>query len=121
MNTYAEVGSSFQQMGGECPDGWVEMLGPRPDDENSLDYTAQPDGTWAVSEETVRAKQAEVESVWREQQMPVAQQNVTALTYGADDIPGSEEGWQKYWLALRKWTGTNPDFPDSAKRPVAPS
>lgn len=65
MNTYAEVGSSFQQMGGECPDGWVEMLGPRPDDENSLDYTAQPDGTWAISEETLRAKQAEVESVWR--------------------------------------------------------
>ncbi len=58
---------------------------------------------------------------WREEQMPRAQQNVTAIEYGEEGIPGTAQQWQKYWLALRKWTETNPDFPDSSKRPVAPS
>lgn len=64
---------------------------------------------------------AQVENQWREEQMPIAQQSVTAIEYGAEDIPGTAQQWQKYWLALRKWTDTNPDFPDSSKRPVAPS
>jgi len=62
-----------------------------------------------------------VENSWRETQMPIAQQNVTAIEYGEEDITGTAQQWQKYWLALRKWTETNPDFPDSSKRPVAPS
>ena len=62
---------------------------------------------------------SEIESTWREVEMPRAQQNVTAIEYGEKDIPGTAQQWQKYWLALRKWTDTNPDFPDSSKRPVA--
>jgi len=62
-----------------------------------------------------------VENSWRETQMPIAQQNVTAIEYGEEDITGTAQQWQKYWLALRKWTEINPDFPDSSKRPVAPS
>lgn len=96
------------------------MVGPRPDDENSLYYTANADGTWSVSQETLNAKLAEVESEWRKTQMPIAQQNVTALTYGETEIPGTVEDWQKYWLALRKWTDANPDFPDATKRPKEP-
>ncbi|MBA2927044.1 hypothetical protein G9Q86_00550 [Pseudomonas sp. CCUG 57209] len=61
------------------------------------------------------------ESQWRDEQMPKAKDNVTAIEYGEEDIPGTGPQWQKYWLELRKWTDTNPDFPDSAKRPVAPS
>lgn len=61
------------------------------------------------------------ENEWRVIEMPKAQQNVTAIEYGEEDIPGTAQQWQKYWLALRKWTDTNPDFPDSSKRPVAPS
>ena len=64
---------------------------------------------------------ASTENAWREAEMPKAQQNVTAIEYGEEDIPGTAQQWQKYWLALRKWTDTNPDFPDSSKRPVAPS
>ncbi|MGK9419233.1 hypothetical protein ACSSUR_24265 [Pseudomonas cedrina] len=64
---------------------------------------------------------ATIEAKWRESEMPTAQQNVTAIEYGEEDIPGTAQQWQKYWLALRKWTDTNPDFPDSSKRPVAPS
>lgn len=61
------------------------------------------------------------EAVWRDIEMPKAQQNVTAIEYGEEDIPGTAKQWQKYWLALRKWTADNPDFPDSSKRPVAPT
>jgi len=60
------------------------------------------------------------ENAWREVEMPIAQQNVTAIEYGEEDIPGTTQQWQRYWLALRKWTAENPDFPDSSKRPVAP-
>ena len=40
---FATVGSTFQQIGGECPDGWIEMDGPRPD----VQSVAQSDGSWA--------------------------------------------------------------------------
>jgi len=62
-----------------------------------------------------------VENTWRDTEMPIAQQNVTALEYGDEYIPGTALQWKKYWLALRKWTADNPDFPDSTKRPVAPT
>ena len=39
---YAKVGDSFQQIGGECPDGFIVMQSERPDAE----YVAKEDGTW---------------------------------------------------------------------------
>lgn len=121
MKVYAEPGG-FEQFVDEAGDGgpenWIEMSGLRPD---STDYTAQHDGTWAITTETLKAKLAPGEIVWRDSEMPKAQQNVTAIEYGEEDIPGTAQQWQKYWLALRKWTADNPDFPDSSKRPVAPS
>ncbi|MFY0752368.1 hypothetical protein [Pseudomonas sp. NFX5] len=73
--------------------------------------------TWSESPSQLIA----TENAWREEQMPLAQQTVTALTYGEEGISGTVSGWQKYWLALRKWTADNPEFPDSGKRPVAPT
>jgi hypothetical protein len=64
---------------------------------------------------------AESENEWRTEQMPIALNNVTAIEFGEEGIPGTAQEWKKFWLALRKWTDTNPDFPDSSKRPVAPS
>ena len=87
--------------------------------EDSPEYADQ---TWLFpgwSESPSQASYREVE--WRETEMPKAQPNVTALEYGEEVIPGTAQQWQKYWLALRKWTADNPDFPDSSKRPVAPS
>ncbi len=121
MNVYAKVGGYEQlvdEAGDGAPDGWILMKEQRPD---SIDYTAQPDGTWAITQETLTAKQALIENAWREIEMPKAQQNVTAIEYGEEGIPGTAQQWQKYWLALRKWTETNPNFPDSSKRPVAPT
>lgn len=42
QKVFAMVGDSFQQVGGTCPDGWVEMVGQRPGNH----HTAQADGTW---------------------------------------------------------------------------
>lgn len=72
---------------------------------------------WSESPSAAYAR----ETAWRDEQMPAAQQNVTAIEYGEEGIPGTAQQWQKYWLALRKWTADNPDFPDSSKRPVAPT
>lgn len=44
MKTFAIIGESKQQVGGECPDGWVVMEQQRPD----VGYVAQADGTWAM-------------------------------------------------------------------------
>lgn len=41
---YAEVGSSFAQSGGTCPDGWIVMQGERPTPE----HVAQGDGSWSL-------------------------------------------------------------------------
>ncbi len=120
---YAVVGSNFFE-GDETdkgPDeGWIEMEGERPQGDNSMDYTAQADGTWAITQETLIAKLSAVENSWREEQMPIAQQTVTAIDFGEEGILGSIEDWKLYWRALRKWTVDNPDFPDMSKRPVQP-
>ena len=43
-NVYAIVGESLQQIGGDCPEGWVEMLDQRP----NASSIAQADGTWVA-------------------------------------------------------------------------
>ena len=43
---YAEVGSSLQQISGNCPDGWIVMQGERPTPE----HVAQEGGIWALPE-----------------------------------------------------------------------
>jgi len=97
---------------GEAPEGAI-AVDPPPE---------YADQVWSFpgwGESAIKA--AAIETAWRNDQMPKAQQNVTALEYGEESIPGTAQQWQKYWLALRKWTDANPDFPDSSKRPVAPS
>lgn len=44
MSVYAEVGASLQQVGGNCPEGWIVMQGERPTPE----HVAQADGTWVI-------------------------------------------------------------------------
>lgn len=62
-----------------------------------------------------------IENQWRDIEMPIARNTVTAIQFGEEGITGTEQDWKEYWLALRKWTGSNPNFPDSTKRPVAPN
>ena len=94
----------------------VQMVSDRPSDRHQALMT----GEWEVPKDVIYAENILTENQWRDSQMPTAQQNVTAIEYGEEGIPGTAQEWQKYWLALRKWTADNPDFPDSSKRPVAP-
>lgn len=43
QKVFAEVGKNLQQIGGNCPAGWIEMSEQRPD----ASSIAQADGTWA--------------------------------------------------------------------------
>lgn len=42
QKVFAEVGTSLQQIGGDCPAGWIEMVSQRPDDKS----VAAVNGTW---------------------------------------------------------------------------
>ncbi|WP_454669551.1 hypothetical protein [Achromobacter kerstersii] len=51
MNIYAEPGHSFQQVGGDCPDGWVVMHSERP----TPDHVADSKGAWVDAKEPTPA------------------------------------------------------------------
>lgn len=42
---FAEVGGNFQQVGGECPEGWITMKGFRPDGHG---WVAGEEGEWYI-------------------------------------------------------------------------
>lgn len=44
MNVYAEPGQGLQQIGGDCPEGWIQMNGQRP----SPAHVAVATGDWVV-------------------------------------------------------------------------
>ena len=44
MSIYAQIGSSSQQVGGDCPNGWIVMVSERP----SPEHVAKADGAWEV-------------------------------------------------------------------------
>lgn len=45
MNIYAEVGKTLQQVGGDCPEGWIAMTEQRPE----VGMVALEDGTWGTA------------------------------------------------------------------------
>jgi len=97
------------------------MVGPRPDGEFSSLYVALEDGTWGVSETLRWGKLALIEDAWRAIEMPIARENVTAIEFGDDQIPGTAADWKAYWLALRAWTESAEGYPDSTHRPLKPA
>ena len=60
MTVYSLVGHSIQQIGGECPDGWVEMDGERP----SNAHVATSEGTWIIPVKTMQQKIVEAVSAY---------------------------------------------------------
>lgn len=61
------------------------------------------------------------ENDWRETEMLIARENVTAIEFGDDQIPSTAADWKAYWLALRAWKdGGNSEFPEQSSRPVRP-
>lgn len=126
MNIYSEVGSNLQQIGGEKPEGWIEMQSERPNDESSLDYTSQSDGTWGVTEETLRAKLVPIELEWRAATLGMIARQLEALEEVEDGFPpadlkaGTRAQWRQFRGLVSNWSESSEEFPDSSKRPVAP-
>lgn len=127
MRVFARVGFNDQTIveTEDLPEGFtvgmVEMVGPRPEDEFSALYVALENGTWVISESLKRSKLASVEDAWRAIEMPIARENVTAIEFGDDSIPGTAADWKAYWLALRAWTEGAEGYPDSTHRPLKPT
>ncbi|KPA87084.1 hypothetical protein PF66_06429 [Pseudomonas asplenii] len=109
------------ETGMECPEGWIEMSSQRPDGPDSLDFTARPDGTWAITPATLKAKAAGVELEWQQVEMAVIANQLLALEEEAPDaLPGSRKDWLQYRTRVRLWH-ESPDFPTQEQRPVRPS
>lgn len=73
---------------------------------------------WGPSPSQLRA----VESAWRESEMAIALQNVTAIQFeDPDALPGTEAQWKSYWIKLKSWVEGKGFFPDITKRPVRPA
>jgi len=51
MQVFAMPGESLQQVGGDCPEGWVVMQEQRPD----VGFVAQADGSWAEPPQPIPA------------------------------------------------------------------
>ncbi|CRI56421.1 hypothetical protein [Pseudomonas sp. CCOS 191] len=67
------------------------------------------------------AEAAAIESAWRDGEMQVAQQNVTAIDFGDESVPGTAAEWKAYWLELRAWKEGAEGWPDSAHRAARPA
>jgi len=76
---YAEIGSNFQQVGGDCPNGWIQMNGQRPDDENTLLYTASEKGEWVISDRTLLEIRMKREADWASSEMVVVAEQLVML------------------------------------------
>lgn len=121
LSVFAEPGSSFQQVGGDCPDGWIQMTGQRPDGEDTLLYTASDNGEWVISDRTLLQISLEREANWSSTEMVVvAEQLVMLEDSDPAALPGTDRQWRDYRIALRAWKEGHPDFPDEAKRPNRP-
>lgn len=81
MSIYAKIGESFQQIGGDCPDGFIEMKTKRPDGF----YIATESGDW------MEDLQAEHDQFRRQRAKAVAniKVEVDGLLFDGDEISQS--------------------------------
>lgn len=122
LPVYAKVGENFQQVGGECPEGFILMVGPRPEDGDATDYIALEDGTWTIDPMIAYNKAVAVETLWRDGELVfIADQLLRIEDADPTALSGTDRQWRDYRIAVRTWTGGAVGFPDSLNRPVRPA
>ena len=121
MNVYAKVGENFQQIGGDCPEGFIVMSSQRPEDERSSEYIAMADGTWAIDPIIAYRAAVEVEIAWKAAELlAVAEQLLRIEDGDPKALPGTDRQWRDYRIELRDWIEGAVGYPDATKRPVSP-
>lgn len=111
---YAKVGDSFQQIGGECPAGFIQMNGIRPDDG---DYIASETGEW-VPVPTPTQEQFVSDANAKKQQLAVGAEEAIKPLERAKLLGIATESelaqlheWMRYSVELmRVDTSTAPDI-----------
>lgn len=116
-NVYGALGSSAQQIGGDCPEGWMLMEGERP----SIDHTAVEGGFWQITSATLYAKAAAIESEWRNVEMLfIADQLLRIEDDDPTALPGTATQWRQYRIGVRAWVDGAENYPEAEYRPVRP-
>lgn len=101
--------------------------GASPDDESLINLGDNPpqyaDQLWLFPGWTTSPSQIRrIEDDWRDKELPVAKDNVTAIQFNDPGaLPGTEAEWKAYWISLRNWKDGHPDYPDITKRPARPA
>ena len=80
MTVYSLVGHSMQQIGGECPDGWIEMECERP----SADHVATEAGGWIVPVPTKSEKLKTATQEYNAGLEVLKSQTIAALMLGGE-------------------------------------
>ena len=75
MMVYSLAGLSIQQIGGERPDGWVEMECERP----SNAHVATSDGKWIIPVKTMQQKIAEAVNTYSTVVESLKSQTISAI------------------------------------------
>ena len=75
MTFYSLVGQPIQQIGGKCPDGWIEMNGERPSDA----HVATSDGAWTIPVKTMQQKIAEAVTAYSTVVESIKSQTISAI------------------------------------------
>ena len=118
---YAKVGENFQQVGCDCPDGYILMVSARPEDDRASDYIAMADGTWAIDPMIAYRAAVEIETAWRSAELlVVADQLLRIEDEDPTALPGTARQWRDYRIQLRAWIEGAEQFPDQQYRPVRP-
>ncbi|ATR83955.1 hypothetical protein CS390_16115 [Pseudomonas sp. HLS-6] len=118
---YAKVGENFQQVGGDCPSGYILMVGARPEDDRAAEYVAMADGTWAIDPMIAYRAAVEIETAWRSAELLVVADQLLRIEDGDPAaLSGNDRQWRDYRIQLRAWAEGADHFPDAAYRPVRP-
>ncbi|VVP11413.1 hypothetical protein PS854_03318 [Pseudomonas fluorescens] len=106
------------------------MASQRPEGDQWADYTAQIDGIWAISEETILAKIVAQETVWRSAELLVIGRQLEAIEEAevadagdepVDLLPGTRKQWLKYRSLVSNWDEGAAGYPHQASRPIRPA
>lgn len=102
MQVFAMPGESLQQVGGDCPEGWVVMQEQRPD----VGFVAQADGSWAEPPQPIPASCTRRQGLRALLVFGFKRADIEAQIAAIEDETEREEAQIDY--EANEWERTNP-------------